>query len=90
MSDEILHACNNHSHCTAQVGRDRFACPECWYKLPPDIRRAISASYRKGMVHQPPVYTVAAARARAWFKSQGKQVTMTLPPREPGQDEEEA
>ena len=33
--------------CGRQVPYHHFSCRNCWYRLPPDLRRPISANYQR-------------------------------------------
>ncbi len=50
--------------CGRRVDRIKFACSRCWYRLPVQIRSAISRSYRLG---DGPAHRQAMREAHAWF-----------------------
>ncbi|MPZ66775.1 MAG: hypothetical protein GEU83_15125 [Pseudonocardiaceae bacterium] len=51
--------------CGRQVARHHFACRACWYRLPSDLRRPISATYRRDAGAHP----AAMAEAVAWYRT---------------------
>ncbi len=52
--------------CGRQVGRHHFACKACWYRLPADLRRPISATYRRDTG----AHLAAMADAVDWYRTQ--------------------
>lgn len=56
------HACPG--GCGAQVPRHLFACRDDWYRLPADLRRPITANYRRDLVN----HRKAMADAHRWYR----------------------
>lgn len=57
-----MHACPG--RCGALVPHHRFACPDCWWELPPELRREIQTHYRR----DPIGHLQAMNRASAWLR----------------------
>lgn len=74
MSDDDTHECPA-PPCAKRVARRHFACPQHWYMLPEDKRKAISAAFRAGTAAE---HLAAMAVAVRWYELQ-------LCPDEPGQ-----
>lgn len=52
-------------HCGRRVARPRFACVPCWYRLPIELRRAITHGWRKGALSGE--HRAAMFNARDWY-----------------------
>ena len=52
--------------CGRQVPQHHFACRFDWYRLPADLRRPISATYR----HDPDAHRQAMSDAIRWYHEQ--------------------
>jgi hypothetical protein len=49
--------------CRRQVPRHRYACRTCWYRLPGDLRTAITDTYRR----DPAAHRTAMLDAGLWY-----------------------
>lgn len=67
MSDE--HGCPG--DCGAKVPRHMLACRPCWFRLPADLRTAVTAAYRHRR-SSPTAYREALAGALQWFRANPK------------------
>lgn len=47
-----------------EVPRHRFACRPCWFRLPADLRREITANYRRN----PAVHLQAIRDGLRWYR----------------------
>jgi len=59
---EHTHSCPG--GCGRQVAHQRYACPSCWGRLPADLRRPITATYRRDQA----AHGQAMADARRWYR----------------------
>ena len=50
--------------CGRQVPYHHFACRNCWYRLPPDLRRPISANYQRDDA----AHALAMTDALQWYE----------------------
>lgn len=57
------HACPG--GCGVQVRSNLFACPSDWYRLPYEIRKAISTHYRR----DPGAHFTAMSDAMEWYSN---------------------
>jgi hypothetical protein len=63
------HACPG--KCGAQIARHRFACRVDWYRLPADIRTAISDNYKRN----PGAHFAAVRDAIEWYADNPREVS---------------
>jgi hypothetical protein len=53
-------------HCGRPVRPGHFACRDCWYRLPTDLRQTIVANYRR----DPDAHMAACMEAITWYREQ--------------------
>jgi len=54
--------------CGRLVDHAKFACSQCWFALPLDLRQAINRSWRLGVTGRA-WHARAMAEAAAWFRA---------------------
>lgn len=61
-----LHACPG--DCGAKVPRHQLACKPCWFRLPQELRNAVTAAYRH-RVRNSTAHREALAAAMQWYRA---------------------
>lgn len=64
----LTHECPG--RCGRAVPNDRYACIRCWFRLPSEIRQAITRNYRV----DPQAHAEAMLDAARWYGAAGRSV----------------
>jgi hypothetical protein len=62
------HACPG--KCGAQIARNKLACPADWFRLPGDLRQAVTDNYRRN----PDAHFAAVRDAVDWYAANPREV----------------